>query len=188
MGATTSSGATHTSDYTWTERTDDRSSGEDSVSSGGSANSAKYTEEGDVLRMGPMLRGNIPALHALGASDSDGEITVEGNRQRRTKKLIKVHLLNKETLEELKFGTELTKSQLSQVKQMLMSRSRCCGLTLNDVGRTIVIEHHIRLKPSARPVYHHGFKRFSQPELQFIEGEIQKQLTTGIIREGDGPW
>ena len=66
-----------------------------------------------------MLRGNIPALHALGASDSDEEITVEGNRQRRTKKLIKVHLLNEETLEELKFGTELTKGQLSQVKQML---------------------------------------------------------------------
>ena len=43
-----------------------------------------------------------------------------GNRQRRTKKLIeKVHLLNEETLEELKFGAELTKGQLSQVKQML---------------------------------------------------------------------
>ena len=135
-----------------------------------------------------MLRGNIPALHALGASDSDEEITVEGNRQRRTKKLIKVHLLNEETLEELKFGTELTKGQLSQVKQMLMSHSRCCALTLNDVGRTIVIKHHIRLKPNARPVYHPGFKGLSQPELQFVEEEIQKQLVAGIIREVDEPW
>ena len=32
--ATTSSGSTHTSDYTWTERASNRSSGEDSVSSG----------------------------------------------------------------------------------------------------------------------------------------------------------
>ena len=62
--ATTSSGSTHTNDYTWMERTNDRSSGEDSVSSGGSAHSAKYTEEGEVSRTGPMLRGNIPALHA----------------------------------------------------------------------------------------------------------------------------
>ena len=46
--AITSSGSTHTSDYTWTERTDDRSSGEDSVSLGGSVYSAKYTEEGEV--------------------------------------------------------------------------------------------------------------------------------------------
>ena len=48
--ATTSSGSTHTSDYTWTERTSDHSSGEDSVSSGGSAYSAKYTEEGEESR------------------------------------------------------------------------------------------------------------------------------------------
>ena len=54
--ATTSSGSTHTSDYTWTERTDERSSGEDSVSSGGSAYSAaKYTEEEDESVTGPEL-------------------------------------------------------------------------------------------------------------------------------------
>ena len=79
--ATTSNGSTHTSDYTWTERTDDRSSGEDSVSSGGSANSAKYTEEGDVLRMGPMLCRNVPTLHALGASEE--EVAVDGNDRKR---------------------------------------------------------------------------------------------------------
>ena len=56
------------------------------------------------------------------------------------------------------------------------------------MGRTDIIEHHIRLKPDARPVYRPGFKRFSQPELQFIEKEIQKQLVAGIIREEDGPW
>ena len=75
-----------------------------------------------------------------------------------------------------------------QVKQMLMSHSRCFAQTLSDVGRTDIIEHHIRLKPDARPVYRPGFKRFSQPELQFIEKEIQKQLVAGIIREEDGPW
>ena len=165
---TTSSGSTHTSDYTWTERTDDRSSGEDSVSSGGSAHSAKYTEEGEVSRTGPMLRGNIPALHALGSSDSDEETVNEGNQQKKTRKLVKAHLLNEATLEELEFGVELTKDQLSRVKQMLMSHSRCFVLTLNDVGRTTIIEHHIRLKPNARLVYRPGFKRFSQPELQFI--------------------
>ena len=71
---------------------------------------------------------------------------------------------------------------------MLMSHSQCFALSLNDVGRTTIIEHHIRLKPGARPVYRPGFKRFSQPELQFIENEIQKQLAAGIIREEDGPW
>ena len=172
--ATTSSGSTHTSDYTWMERTDDRSSGEDFVSSGGSAHSAKYTEEGEVSRTGPMLRRNIPALHALGSSDSDEETANEGNRRKKTRKLVKAHLLNEATLGELKFGVELTKDQLSRVKQMLMSHSQCFAQTLNDIGRTTIIEHHIRLKPNARPVYRPGFKRFSQPELQFIEGEIQK--------------
>ena len=64
---------------------------------------------------------------------------------------------------------------------MLMSHSQCFVQTLNDVGRTTIIEHHIRLKPNARPVYRPRLKRFSQPELQFIEKEIQKQLAAGII-------
>ena len=88
----------------------------------------------------------------------------------------------------MKFGVELIEAQLTQVKRMLMSHSQCFALTLGDVGRMNVIEHHIRLKPNARPVYRPGFKRFSQKELQFIEGVIQKQLAAGIIREVDGPW
>ena len=104
------------------------------------------------------------------------------------RKLIRAYLLNEETLEELRYGAELTEDQLSRVKRMLMSHRQCFALTLNDVGRTTIIEHHIRLKPNARPVYRPGFKRFSQPKLQFIEGEIQKQLAAGIIREVDGPW
>ena len=186
--ATTSSGSTHTNDYTWTEEPDDRSSGEDSISSGGSAYSAKYTEGSEVLRTGPMLRGSIPVLHPLGLSDSDDEDESEGNRQKKTRKLVKAHLLNEATLEELEFGAELTKDQLLRVKQMLMSHSRCFAQTLSDVGRTDIIEHHIRLKPDARPVYRPGFKRFSQPELQLIEKEVEKQLVAGIIREEDGPW
>ena len=96
------------------------------------------------------------------------------------RKLVKAYLLNEETLEELKYGVELTGDQLFQVKRMLMSHRQCFALTLNDIGRTTVIEHHIRLKPNARPVYRPGFKGFSQPELQFIEGEIQKQLAAGV--------
>ena len=153
---------------------------------GRSAHSAKYTEEGDMSRTGPLLRGNIPALHALGSSDSDEEAVNKENRRKKTRKLVKAHLLNEATLGELEFGVELTKDQLSQVKQMLMSHSRCFALTLNDVGRTTIIEHHIRLKPNARPVYRPGFKRFSQHELQFIEKEVQKQLAAGIIRERMG--
>ena len=108
--ATTSSGSTHTSDYTWTERTDDRSSGEDSVPSGGSAYSAKYTEEGEVSRTGPMLRGNIPTLHAFGIIRFGWrKLLTKGNRQKKTRKLVKAHLLNEATLGELKFGVELTK-------------------------------------------------------------------------------
>ena len=186
--ATTSSGSTHTSDYTWTEGADDRSSGEDSVSSGGSAYSAKYIEEGEVSRTGPMLHGNIPTLHALGSSDSDDEAAGKGNQRKETRKLVKAHLLNEATLEELEFGAELTKDQLLRVKQMLMSHSRCFAQTLSDMGRTDIIEHHIRLKPNPRLVYRPGFKRFSQLELQFIEKEVQKQLVVGIIREEDGPW
>ena len=169
--AITSRGSTHTSDYTWTEEPDDRSSGEDSISSGGSAYSAKYTEGSEVSGTGPMLRGSILVLRALGLSDSDDEDASEGNRQKKTRKLVKAHLLNEATLEELEFGAELTKDQLLRVKQMLMSHSRCFAQTLSDVGRTDIIEHHIRLKPDARPVCRPGFKRFSQPELQFIEKE-----------------
>ena len=103
-------------------------------------------------------------------------------------KLVKAYLLNEETLSELKFGSDLTKTQLTQVEQMLMSHSQCFALTLGDVGRTPIIKHHIRLKPGAKLVYRPGFKRFSQAELQFIKSEIQKQLAGGIIREVDGPW
>ena len=60
-----------------------------------------------------MLRGNIPALHALGSSDSDEEAANEGNRWKKTRKLVKAHLLNEATLGELEFGVELTKDQLS---------------------------------------------------------------------------
>ena len=118
-----------------------------------------------MSRTEPMLHGNIPALHALGASDSDEETIDKGNRQKKSKKLVKAYLLNEETLAELKFGVKLTKDQLSRVKQILMSHSQCFTLTLNDIGRTTIIEHHIRLKPNARPVYRLGFKRFSQLEL-----------------------
>ena len=186
--ATTSSGSTHMSDYMWTEKTDDRSNEEDSVSSEGSAHSAKYTEEDKELRTGPTVRRNIPAFQALGSSDSDEQIADEGSQQKGARKLVRAHLLNEATLEELSFGVERTKDQLSRVKRMLMSHIQCFALSLNDVGRTTIIEHHIRLKPGARPVYRPGFKRFSQPELQFIENGIQKQLAAGIIREEDGPW
>ena len=186
--AITSSGPTHTNDYTWTEGPNNCSSGEDSISSGGNAYSAKYTEKGEVSRTGPMLRGSIPALHALGLSDLDEEAANEGDSWEKMGKLVKAHLLNEATLGELEFGAELTKGQLSRVKQMLMSHNRCFAQTLSDVGRTIIIEHHIRLKPNARSVYRPGFKRFSQPELWFIEKEVQKQLVAGIIREEDGPW
>ena len=81
-----------------------------------------------------MLRGSIPALHALGSSDLDDEDASEGNRQKKTRKLVKAHLLNEATLEELEFGAELTKDQLLRVKQMLMSHSRCFVQTLSDRG------------------------------------------------------
>ena len=92
------------------------------------------------------------------------------------RKLIKAYLLNEETLEELKYGAELTKDQLFQIKRMLISHRQCFALTLNDVGSFV------------RPAYRPGFKRFSQSGLQFIEGEIQKQLAAGIIQEVDGLW
>ena len=38
------------------------------------------------------------------------------NRRKKTRKLVKAHLLNEATLGELKFGVELTKDKLSQVK------------------------------------------------------------------------
>ena len=59
---------------------------------------------------------------------------------------------------------------------MLISHLQCFALTLNDVGSFV------------RPVYRPGFKRFSQSGLQFVEGEIQKQLVAGIIQEVDGLW
>ena len=46
--ATTSSGSTHTSDYTWTERTESRDDEEDFSSSEGSAQTGEYTEEDDI--------------------------------------------------------------------------------------------------------------------------------------------
>ena len=41
----------------------------------------KYTEEGDISVTGPMLRRNVPTLHALGASEE--EVAVDGNGRKR---------------------------------------------------------------------------------------------------------
>ena len=46
--ATASSGSTHTSDYTWRERTESRNDEEDFTSSEGSAQTGEYTEEDDI--------------------------------------------------------------------------------------------------------------------------------------------
>ena len=67
--ATTSSGSTHTSDYTWTERTDDCGSEGDLTSSEGSAYLTEYTEEDNISVPGSMTEEDIPAWHALKASD-----------------------------------------------------------------------------------------------------------------------
>ena len=61
--ATTSSGSTHTSDYTWTERTESRDDEEDFTSSEGSAQTGEYTEEDDISVGGLMLEKNIPTWH-----------------------------------------------------------------------------------------------------------------------------
>ena len=96
-----------------------------------------------------MLERNIPTWHALKTLDSGYGINNENdiqdekeedaistipNRKRgkddqagnsRNMKLVKAYLLNEETLNELRFGGDLTKTQLTQVKQMLISHSQC---------------------------------------------------------------
>ena len=85
-------------------------------------------------------------------------------------------------LGNLHIGTNLQPGQVEEVKDLLMKYRKCFATTLEDVGRTTLLKHQIRLKPDARPVYRPGFKRFSQPELRFIEEEVRKQLEAG---EGD---
>ena len=107
--ATTSSGSTHTSDYTWTDRTNSRNSEEDLASSEGSVGTAEYTEEDNVSVTESMISENVPAWHALKMSDTDEE-TIDESDQRGGKeestmptspkqrggvrKLIRAYLLN----------------------------------------------------------------------------------------------
>ena len=147
--ATTSSGSTHTSDYTWTERTESRDDEEDFTSSEGSAQTGECTEEDDISG-GAKCWKRISTWHALKTLDSGYGINNQSDSQdeeeeeedailmipnqksgkgdqsgnSRNMKLVKAYLLNEETLSELKFGTDLTKTQLTQVKQMLMSHSQ----------------------------------------------------------------
>ena len=105
-----------------------------------------------------MLERNIPTWQALEALDSGYEINNKSdyrddeeedaistisNRKSvkddqagnsRNMKLVKAYLLNDETLNELKFGGDLTEAQFTQVKQMLISHSQCFALTLGDAG------------------------------------------------------
>ena len=49
----------------------------------GSAHLIEYTEEDNISVTGSMTEENIPAWHALKASDSDYEIDNEDNRQNK---------------------------------------------------------------------------------------------------------
>ena len=53
----------------------------DLTSSEGSAHLIKYTEEDNISVTGSITEENIPAWHAIKASDSDDEIDNEDNRR-----------------------------------------------------------------------------------------------------------
>ena len=89
---------------------------------------------------------------------------------------------------EFQISDDLSQESRKELIDLLERYRSTFATVLSDVGRTNLIEHHIRVPPGTRPIYRPGVKRFSQPELKFIEQELQKQLEAGIIRENDGPW
>ena len=91
-------------------------------------------------------------------------------------------------LDELSYGKGLTEEQKSDLKGVLAKHEDCFATSLTDIEQTSLVEHHIRVPPGTSPVYRPGFKRFSQPELEFIQRELDTQLKAGVIRENDGPW
>ena len=83
---------------------------------------------------------------------------------------------------------DLDPDQQEKLVQLLYKHRDCFAASLTDVGRTSLLEHHIRVPKGTNPVYRPGLKRFSQPKLAFIKEQVEKQLQAGIIRENDGPW
>ena len=60
---------------------EDRDSERYLTSSEGSAHMTEYTEEDNISVAGSMIDENVPAWHALRASDSDDDITDEDDRR-----------------------------------------------------------------------------------------------------------
>ena len=56
-----------------------------------------------------------------------------------------------------------------------------------DIGRIRGAEHHIRLKPGARPIARRPY-RHSAADLAEIRRQVQELLAKGLIRESDSPY
>ena len=53
---------------------------------------------------------------------------------------------------------------------------------------TDFVEHTIELKEGAKPYYAGGVKRFAPAELEFIKGDLKRELEAGKIIQLDGDW
>ena len=76
---------------------------------------------------------------------------------------------------EFNIGASLTTAQRRKVMELLSRYPTVFATELNHLESTDLIEHQIRVRPGARPVYRPGNKRFAQPELKFIKEEVERQ-------------
>lgn len=82
---------------------------------------------------------------------------------------------------EFDIGKSLTIEQRERVKELLNRHPTVLATKLDHLESTDLVEHQIRVRPSARPVYWPENKRFAQSELNFIKEEVEQQLKAGII-------
>lgn len=84
------------------------------------------------------------------------------------------------------FGDNLTKSQISDVKQLMRKYNNVFAYN-GQIGRTDLTEHRIELIEGAKPIAE-PLRRHAEVEKLAVKEQVADMLKKGIIEESKSPW
>ena len=93
-------------------------------------------------------------------------------------------------LTEVDFGltdSELNETQKAEVREELTKHKAVFQWDDEPVSFTHKIKHKIHLKPNAQPIKHKN-RKFSDPQNEFIDKEVQKLIDQNIVERSESNW
>jgi transposase InsO family protein/predicted aspartyl protease len=89
-------------------------------------------------------------------------------------------------LSEFTYGKQLTESQKTELKDLMLRYPDCISVHDFDIGKTDLLEHHIDTG-DALPQRRHPY-RISPAEQRKVDELISQMKAFGIVRESNSPW